>query len=609
MISVLYVDDETTLLEIGKFFLEKDGLLRVDTCSSVKDALIKIGDNGYDIIISDYALPEMNGIEFLKCLRYRGDTTPFIIFTGRGREAVVIEALNLGTDFYLEKAGNAKAQFAELIHEIKQVIERKSLIKRSEQSDFILKCSLGFINEGILVANGEGRITSWNQKFLSLVKIPNEQICSGNSERTILKNIQDQLENSDDFSQKIDHATSNHKSSQGGNLHFKDGRLFNWFSRTQVIGDAVIGRFWIFQDTTELNRFEFQLMRNKEQSSHLMREREQLSKELEKDEEIIQKSDDIMDFFTRSTSDGVFTSVDGKIGETNEQFAEMLGYCPSELAGRSIVDFVALNSYTEIMNYMSLESETGSSYLALRKDGSTVPVAASGHLINYRGNSTLVTIVHEVSGKNARLQQEKFSQGIAVSCKSEKESAETYVPVPELKTVIKPETILFLEGQSFGKESDPNRFRERILDKQTIAKPGEFKISEIPDAISLTWEIDAILEPEKIPMSRNGISENNLPQPGKKRCPNCGSIPFEPDGDWCDECGSHMSGYKIDLNDHSEFAGDIQGFEKNNLSYKKSPSDRKIILPSYVKKGIGLFLLLIFIALILEFVLSDFQIL
>ncbi|HUW86010.1 MAG TPA: response regulator, partial [Methanoregula sp.] len=121
MISVLYVEDETSLLEIGKFFLEKDGSMVVDTCSSVNDALTKISAKRYDIIISDYAMPVMNGIEFLKSLRSRGDTTPFIIFTGRGRESVVIEALNLGADFYLVKAGNAKVQYAELMHEIKHI--------------------------------------------------------------------------------------------------------------------------------------------------------------------------------------------------------------------------------------------------------------------------------------------------------------------------------------------------------------------------------------------------------------------------------------------------------------------------------------------------------
>jgi DNA-binding NarL/FixJ family response regulator len=50
---------------------------------------------------------------------------PFIIFTGKGREEVVIEALNSGADFYIQKGGDPKAQFAELAHKIRQAVQIK----------------------------------------------------------------------------------------------------------------------------------------------------------------------------------------------------------------------------------------------------------------------------------------------------------------------------------------------------------------------------------------------------------------------------------------------------------------------------------------------------
>ena len=59
-------------------------------------------------------MPDMNGIEFLKKVRASGNTIPFVLFTGRGREEVVIEALNEGANFYLQKGGEPKSQFAEL---------------------------------------------------------------------------------------------------------------------------------------------------------------------------------------------------------------------------------------------------------------------------------------------------------------------------------------------------------------------------------------------------------------------------------------------------------------------------------------------------------------
>ena len=58
-------------------------------------------------------MPGMDGIELLKRVRKSFGNVPFILFTGRGREEVVIEAINNGVDFYLQKGGDPKAQFAD----------------------------------------------------------------------------------------------------------------------------------------------------------------------------------------------------------------------------------------------------------------------------------------------------------------------------------------------------------------------------------------------------------------------------------------------------------------------------------------------------------------
>lgn len=137
MYTVLYVDDEAALLQIGKIFLEKSGKLTVETALSAKEALDAVGIREYDVIISDYEMPLMNGIELLKKLRTEGNTTPFIIFTGRGREDVASEALNSGASFYLQKGGDPKAQFDELINMAERAISHKraeeELIRANEQ--------------------------------------------------------------------------------------------------------------------------------------------------------------------------------------------------------------------------------------------------------------------------------------------------------------------------------------------------------------------------------------------------------------------------------------------------------------------------------------------
>jgi PAS domain S-box-containing protein len=88
-------------------------------------ALEKLKTISYDVIVSDYMMPEMDGIEFLSIIRKKYPSLPFIIFTGRGREEVVIKAFEKGADFYLQKGGALKPQFAELEHKILAAVNQR----------------------------------------------------------------------------------------------------------------------------------------------------------------------------------------------------------------------------------------------------------------------------------------------------------------------------------------------------------------------------------------------------------------------------------------------------------------------------------------------------
>jgi PAS domain S-box-containing protein len=135
MMDVLYIDDEEALLDVCKAFLELSGDMTVETTTSVKGARTLMAEKRFDAIISDYQMPEMNGIDFLKILRSQGNGIPFVLFTGKGREEVVIEALNSGADFYLQKGGNPTAQFKELEYKVKEAVRRiraESALKMNE---------------------------------------------------------------------------------------------------------------------------------------------------------------------------------------------------------------------------------------------------------------------------------------------------------------------------------------------------------------------------------------------------------------------------------------------------------------------------------------------
>ena len=124
VLTVLYVDDEPCLLDVAKLFLESTGKFRVLTSESGASALDLLAHTMVDAIVADYQMPGMDGIEFLRKVRADYGEIPFILFTGKGREEVAVEAINNGADSYLQKGGGATAQFVDLAQKIVVLIER-----------------------------------------------------------------------------------------------------------------------------------------------------------------------------------------------------------------------------------------------------------------------------------------------------------------------------------------------------------------------------------------------------------------------------------------------------------------------------------------------------
>lgn len=186
MFSLLYVDDEPGLLEVGKRFLELGSRFSVGTLTSAPEALEILGTRQYDAIISDYQMPEMDGIEFLKRVRASGNTVPFIIFTGRGREEIVIQALNEGADFYLQKGGDPVSQFAELAHKVQKAI----LQRRAEASirDYERREAdiINFLPDATFAIDTHGVVIAWNRAMELMTGVPSSEIIGkGNYEYAI----------------------------------------------------------------------------------------------------------------------------------------------------------------------------------------------------------------------------------------------------------------------------------------------------------------------------------------------------------------------------------------------------------------------------------------
>jgi PAS domain S-box-containing protein len=175
-IHILYVDDEPGLLEIGRLFLEQSGRFIVDTITSAPEALALLNTRNYDAIISDYQMPDMDGIEFLRRVRRSGNTIPFILFTGRGREEVVIQALNEGADFYLQKGGEPVSQFTELAHQVHHAVQQRMAehsIRDLERREADI---INFLPDATFAIDRSGHIIAWNRAIEEMTGVSAEEM-------------------------------------------------------------------------------------------------------------------------------------------------------------------------------------------------------------------------------------------------------------------------------------------------------------------------------------------------------------------------------------------------------------------------------------------------
>jgi len=170
-IQVLFVDDNEPLLNVGSEYIERDAPdFEITTSKSATAALDLLEFKKFDAIISDYQMPIIDGLEFLARVRAKDDLIPFIIFTGRGREEIAIQALNLGATHYVVKGGDPKSQYAELIHIVRSAVEYIREKKARFESEERYRIVFENANDGILMVGREDhKVQSANAQFCEMI--------------------------------------------------------------------------------------------------------------------------------------------------------------------------------------------------------------------------------------------------------------------------------------------------------------------------------------------------------------------------------------------------------------------------------------------------------
>ncbi len=159
-INVLHVDDDASFVNVSKRILKVQGHghFRIETASSVDEALKKLAQKSFDVVVSDYYMSSKTGLDLLKTIRESGSDTPFILFTGKGREEIIVQAINLGADRYIDKHGDPEAVYTELAVSIYQTHEKAQAKKLLWQSEERFRKMMANSKDLIMLTGNDGVI-------------------------------------------------------------------------------------------------------------------------------------------------------------------------------------------------------------------------------------------------------------------------------------------------------------------------------------------------------------------------------------------------------------------------------------------------------------------
>jgi CheY-like chemotaxis protein len=119
--SILLVDDHALGLAARKSVLQEAGY-RVVTASCAAEALERFGSESFDLLVTDYRMPRMNGIELIQKVRAEGYQLPVVLMSGVANALGLNEA-NTGADVVIQKSAN---EVAHLLRAAERLLKRKA---------------------------------------------------------------------------------------------------------------------------------------------------------------------------------------------------------------------------------------------------------------------------------------------------------------------------------------------------------------------------------------------------------------------------------------------------------------------------------------------------
>jgi PAS domain S-box-containing protein len=146
---------------------------------------------------------------------------------------------------------------------VEDITERKRAELGVRESESLLRATLDSTADGILVVNREGRVSGFNRQFLDLWNIP-DAVAAHGEDHELITYVKDQLSDPESFVAKVRELYRSPDSESFDVLTFRDGRVFERYSRPQRLDGTIVGRVWSFRDVSKRVKAEASVrMRNR----------------------------------------------------------------------------------------------------------------------------------------------------------------------------------------------------------------------------------------------------------------------------------------------------------------------------------------------------------
>ena len=248
---------------------------------------------------------------------------------------------------------------------------RSDMGKQIEHTISLLNATLESAANGLLVVDNSGKIASYNKNFLKMWRI-SESLAGQGDDRALVEFVRDQLQEPDAFLKKIRYLYAHPEKESFDVITFKDGRVFERFSRPQRVGCETVGRVWSFHDVTERIRTATELERSRAEFEAI---------------------------FNSIADAAIFVDNGLRIVLINPAFTRMFGYRLKELKGKSTRMLYAHRADYSAAGMKRLRPAFECRYR--RKDGTVFPGETIGApVIDAKGlNRGFLSILRDISGR------------------------------------------------------------------------------------------------------------------------------------------------------------------------------------------------------------------